>query len=115
MLDVGSFADSGSDALQSGSSCCFLNCGSAKPYVGVITNLGSVEASGGIGYPAILLQGTFGTLVNNGTIKTTSGDITIKINGSADSTLIVQTSTGVLDLRVSPQGADELAVTGAAN
>ena len=159
VLNVGSFAVSGSDALQSGSSCGFLNCGSATPFGGVITNLGSVEVSGGNGYSAVLLQGTFGTLVNNGTIKATSGDFTIKTDGSADGTLIVnsatgvidgqisvaagayarfensglitvsssgssithavsgtfvQTSTGVLDLRVSPQSADQLAVSGTA-
>ena len=91
------------NGIESGSSCGYLGCANTQ-YGGVITNNGTVSVSGGSGNSAVLMQGTFGTLVNYGTLRASNGDYAIKTTGSgvsaADGTLVVNASGGTIDGRV---------------
>ena len=161
IINNGSLAVAGADGIQSGASCGYLNCATdnATEFGGVISNYGTVAVTGGTGSSAVLMQGTFGTLVNYGTLSAASGDYALKTDGSAVGSLVVngaggvidgqisvvagpyarfensgtikisaagagvvhavsgtfvQTSTGVMSLRVSPTAADQFSVDGTA-
>lgn len=92
------------NGIESGSACGYAGCGGATQYGGVITNNGSVSISGGSGNSAVLMQGTFGTLLNYGTLRATDGNYAIKTTGSAETaavgSLVVNTSGGVIDGQV---------------
>lgn len=93
----------GGNGIESGSACGYASCATTQ-YGGVITNNGTVSVSGGSGHSAILMQGTFGTLVNYGTLRASDGNYAIKTTGSgasaADGSLVVNTSSGVIDGQV---------------
>ena len=160
IINNGSLVVAGADGIQSGASCGYKDCApTATTYGGVISNYGAVAVSGGTGSSAVLMQGTFGTLVNYGTLSATAGDYAVKTDSSAAGSLIVngaggvidgqisvmagpyvrfensgtikiaaagagvvhavsgtfvQTSTGVMSLRVSPTAADQFSVDGTA-
>ena len=91
------------NGIVSGSSCGYASCATTE-YGGVITNNGTVSVTGGSGNSAILMQGTFGTLINYGTLRASDGNYAIKTTGSgvsaADGTLVVNASGGVIDGQV---------------
>ena len=91
------------NGIESGSSCGYYNCATTE-YGGVITNNGTVSVTGGSGKSAILMQGTFGTLINYGTLRVSDGNYAIKTTGSgmtaADGSLVVNASGGVIDGQV---------------
>ena len=92
-----------SNGIESGSSCGYAGCATTQ-YGGVITNNGTVSVTGGSGNSAILMQGTFGTLVNYGTIRASDGNYAIKTTGAgvsaADGSLVVNASGGTIDGQV---------------
>ena len=91
------------NGIESGSSCGYASCATTQ-YGGVITNNGTVSVSGGSGNSAVLMQGTFGTLINYGTLRASDGNYAIKTTGSgvtaADGSLVVNASGGVIDGQV---------------
>ena len=91
----------GGDGIQSGSSCGFLGCAGSTEFGGVISNYGTVNVSGASTLSAIKMQGTFGTLVNYGTLSAQDGGYAIMTDGTASGSLIVNGIGGVIDGRVS--------------
>ena len=91
------------NGIESGSACGYAGC-STTEYGGVITNNGTVSVSGGSGNSGVLMQGTFGTLLNYGTLRATDSNYAIQTTGSgvsaADGSLIVNTSSGIIDGQV---------------
>ena len=91
----------GGDGVQSGSSCGFLGCAGSTEFGGVISNYGTVSVRGASTLSAVKMQGTFGTLVNYGTLRAQDGGFAILADGTASGSLIVNGIGGVIDGRVS--------------
>jgi hypothetical protein len=94
------------NGIESGSSCGYLGCATAAQYGGVVSNYGTVSVTGGVGSSAVLMAGTFGTLVNYGTIRAAANDYAIKTTTASGATaaigsLIVNGASGVIDGQVS--------------
>lgn len=97
---------SGANGIETGSSCGYAACTTATQYGGVVSNYGTVAVTGGSASSAVLMQGTFGTLVNYGTLRAAAGDYAIKTTTASGATaaigsLIVNGAGGVIDGQVS--------------
>ena len=101
VINSGSLRVVGGDGIQSGSSCGFLACAGSTEFGGVISNYGTVNVSGSSALAAVKMQGTFGTLVNYGTLSAQDGGYAILTDSSASGSLIVNGIGGVIDGRVS--------------
>ncbi|MBU3577668.1 autotransporter outer membrane beta-barrel domain-containing protein [Polynucleobacter sp. UK-Kesae-W10] len=106
VINSGSITTNGSNGIQSGSSCGYDGCATATQYGGVISNYGTVSVIGGSGSSAALMQGSFGTLVNYGTLRAAAGDYAIKTTTATDASasvgsLIVNGAGGIIDGQVS--------------
>ena len=96
----------GANGIDSGSSCGYLGCTTTTQYGGVISNYGTVGVTGGAASSAVFMQGTFGTLVNYGTLRAAAGDYAIKTTAVTGATaavgsLIVNGAGGTIDGQVS--------------
>jgi hypothetical protein len=100
IINNGSLVVAGADGIQSGSNCGYKDC-TTTAYGGVISNYGTVAVNGGTGSSAVLMQGTFGTLVNYGTLSAADGDYALRTDSSADGSLVVNGAGGVIDGQVS--------------
>ena len=97
---------SGGNGIETGSSCGYAACTTATQYGGVVSNYGTVAVTGGSASSAVLMQGTFGTLVNYGTLRAAADDYAIKTTTASGATaavgsLIVNGAGGVIDGQVS--------------
>ncbi len=106
VINTSSINVASANGVESGSSCGYLGCATATQYGGVISNYGTISVTGGAGNGAVLMQGTFGTLVNYGTLRATAGDYAIKtsiVTGAtaAVGSLIVNGAGGTIDGQVS--------------
>lgn len=96
---------SGVNGIETGSSCGYAACTTATQYGGVVSNYGTVAVTGDSASSAVLMQGTFGTLVNYGTLRAAAGDYAIKTTTASGATaavgsLIVNGAGGVIDGQV---------------
>ena len=96
----------GGNGIETGSSCGYAACTTATQYGGVVSNYGTVAVTGGSASSAVLMQGTFGTLVNYGTLRAAADDYAIKTTTDSGPTaavgsLIVNSAGGVIDGQVS--------------
>jgi hypothetical protein len=96
----------GGNGIETGSSCGYAACTTATQYGGVVSNYGTVAVTGGSASSSVLMQGTFGTLVNYGTLRAAAGDYAIKTTAASGATaavgsLIVNGAGGVIDGQVS--------------
>ncbi|AWB33172.1 autotransporter outer membrane beta-barrel domain-containing protein [Orrella marina] len=101
VINHGLLRVAGGDGIQSGSSCGYLGCAGSTAYGGVVSNYGTVSVSGSNTLSAVRMQGTFGTLVNYGTLRARDGGYAIRTDASARGSLIVNGTGGVIDGRVS--------------
>lgn len=106
IINTSTITVAGANGIDSGSSCGYADCAAATQYGGVISNYGTVAVSGGSGKSAVFMQGTFGTLVNYGTLSAAAGDYAIQTSTATGATaavgsLIVNGAGGVIDGQVS--------------
>lgn len=104
IINRGTLAVVGANGIESGASCGYKDCllDNATQFGGVISNYGTVGVSGGADNSAVLMQGTFGTLVNYGTLSATEGNFALKADrASADGSLVVNGAGGVIDGQIS--------------
>ena len=100
IINLGALTVRGGDGIRSGASCGYFEC-KTSAYGGVISNDGTVAVSGGTANAAVLMQGAFGTLINDGTLSASDGNYALKTDGSADGSLVVNGAGGVIDGQVS--------------
>jgi hypothetical protein len=105
VINTSTIITTNTNGIESGSSCGYDSCNlSAPKYGGVISNYGAVNVSttGSISAKsAVLMQGTFGTFLNYGTVKASAGNYAISTDGTASGSLIVNAAGGIIDGQVS--------------